>query len=129
MWFYRTMLTIPWTVHVSNYNVLGEMVTKRTLILDIRKRQLKYLKHITRKGSKDESSLDQMQIQILLSSCWRNLTLIDHVFKGISVKNWSYQVYANELIKIKLMQVRGKFWLLYILQEHNVLSGIVIKKS
>ena len=49
MWFYRRMLRISWTQHVSNYEVLRRMQTKRRLMLDIRKRQLKFLGHIMRK--------------------------------------------------------------------------------
>ncbi|MGX9987587.1 reverse transcriptase domain-containing protein [Soonwooa purpurea] len=49
MWFYRRMLRISWTQHVSNYEVLRRMQTKRRLMLDIRKRQLKFLGHVMRK--------------------------------------------------------------------------------
>ena len=49
MWFYRRMLRISWTQHVSNYEVLRRMQTRRRLMLDIRKRQLKFLGHIMRK--------------------------------------------------------------------------------
>ena len=49
MWFYRRMLRISWTQHVSNYEGLRRMQTRRKLKLDIRKRQLKFLGHIMRK--------------------------------------------------------------------------------
>lgn len=37
---------LPWTEHVSNSNVLEKMKTKRKLILNIKKRWLRFLGHI-----------------------------------------------------------------------------------
>lgn len=49
MWFYRRMLRIPWIEHVSSDKILEKMVTRRKLILNTRKRELKYQEHIMRK--------------------------------------------------------------------------------
>lgn len=62
MWFYRRALKIPWTEHLSNEYVLKEMATKRTLLLNIRMRQLKFLGFIMRKeGWKKLYSQDKLK--------------------------------------------------------------------
>ena len=42
MWFYRRMLKIPWTGHVTNGEILKNIRTKRKLLPTIRKRQLEF---------------------------------------------------------------------------------------
>ena len=49
MWFYRHMLRISWTEHKSNEEVLRMAGAERTLLKNIRKRQLEFLGHILRK--------------------------------------------------------------------------------
>lgn len=49
MWFYRRMLRMPWTEHMSNKELLKTIETKWTPILNIRKRQLKFLWRIMKK--------------------------------------------------------------------------------
>lgn len=46
MCFYRR---ITWTEHMSNEEVIMKTVTRKTLILKIRKGQVKFLGHIMRK--------------------------------------------------------------------------------
>lgn len=43
MRFYRSMLRMTWTAHVSSDQTLEKMEIKRTFILNIRKSQLKFL--------------------------------------------------------------------------------------
>src|ERR1041385_1911783 len=54
LWFYRRMLRIAWTEHASNVNVLRKAKAKRELVINIRKRQLKFLGHIMRKEDLEE---------------------------------------------------------------------------
>ena len=51
MWFYRNILRVPWTEHVSNNEVLKKIETKRKLIFNTEKSQLKFLGYIIRKES------------------------------------------------------------------------------
>lgn len=57
MSFYRTMLRIRWTEHVCNKKSFTEMITKKTPMLSIRKRQLK------------------SSGRIISKDAWENLTL------------------------------------------------------
>ena len=57
MWFYRRMLKIPWTGHVTNEEVLKKIGTKRKLLPTIRKRQLEFLGHVMRKESVENLTL------------------------------------------------------------------------
>lgn len=49
IWLYRKMPTILWTEDLSSDEVLKKMKTKRRLILNIRKKELKFRKHIIKK--------------------------------------------------------------------------------
>ena len=49
MWYLRRILRISWTEKVTNEDVLRRTNTERSLVSTIRKRQLKFLGHITRK--------------------------------------------------------------------------------
>ena len=49
MWFYRRMLRISWTNRITNEEVLRRIGMQRTLVKEIRKRQLNFLGHILRK--------------------------------------------------------------------------------
>ena len=49
MWFYRRMLRISWTNRITNEEVLRRIGMQRTLVKEIRKRQLNFLEHILRK--------------------------------------------------------------------------------
>ena len=46
MWFLRGMLPIPWTARKTNQEVLKEVVTERSLINRIRKRQATFFGHV-----------------------------------------------------------------------------------
>ena len=48
MWFYRRMLRISWRDRVTNENVLARIGTQRSLIREIRKRQMNFLGHVIR---------------------------------------------------------------------------------
>ena len=50
MWIWRRVLKIPWTDRVTNDAVLRRMGTHRELLKSIRKRQLRFLGHVMRKG-------------------------------------------------------------------------------
>ena len=49
MLFYRRIMRISWTDHLTNEEVLRKAKTERSLIKTIRKRQLQFLGHIMRK--------------------------------------------------------------------------------
>ena len=49
MWCYRRMLRINWTDRVTNEEVLQRIGMQRTLIKEIRKRQINFLDHILRR--------------------------------------------------------------------------------
>ena len=49
MWFYRRMLRIRWTDRITNEEVLRRIGMQRTLVKDIRRRQMNFLGHILRK--------------------------------------------------------------------------------
>ena len=49
MWFYRRMLRISWTDRITNEEVLRRIGMQRTLVKEIRKRQMNFLGHILRK--------------------------------------------------------------------------------
>ena len=57
MWFYRRMLRIPYTDHITNEEVLRRVGQDRELLESIRVRQLKFLGHAIRKGSLEDLSL------------------------------------------------------------------------
>ena len=57
MWFYRRMLKIPWTDHVTNEEVLKKIGTKRKLLTSVRKRLLEFLGHVMRKESLENLTL------------------------------------------------------------------------
>ena len=48
MWFYRRMLRISWRDRVTNEDVLARIGMQRSLIKEIRKRQMNFLGHIIR---------------------------------------------------------------------------------
>lgn len=50
VWFYRRMLRIAWSEPVSHDEVLEMMQTRRKLILNIKKSQLKFLGHVRKEG-------------------------------------------------------------------------------
>lgn len=48
-WLSSEMISIPWTENAKSKEDLKKMRTRKTLISEIRKRQLRLLKHIMRK--------------------------------------------------------------------------------
>ena len=48
MWFYRRILRISYTEHITNEEVLRRMSTRRQLIFVIRTQQMSFLGHILR---------------------------------------------------------------------------------
>ena len=57
MWFYRRMLRISWTEHMSNEEVLAKAGTRRKLVVTIRKRQLQFLGHVLRKEELEDVAI------------------------------------------------------------------------
>ena len=57
MWFLRRILKISWTEKKSNQEVLKMANTERSLIKTIRKRQMKFVGHINRRGGMEHLSL------------------------------------------------------------------------
>ncbi len=57
MWLLRKMMRIPWTVKMTNVQVLRLANTKRYLLRNIRKRQLQFVGHICRKRDLEHLAL------------------------------------------------------------------------
>ena len=57
MWFMRRMLRIPWTAKITNQEVLNRANTSRSLIKEIRGRQLSFLGHILRRREIEHLSI------------------------------------------------------------------------
>ena len=49
LWLWRRMLKIPWTARRTNEEVLEMVGEKRHLLMEVRKRQLKFFGHIMRR--------------------------------------------------------------------------------
>lgn len=83
MGFNRRILRITWTEHMNNSEVLEEMQTKmekkRTLIINIRKRELNFLGHIKRKERLENLTLPgdiDGHRAAEESSCWCAIDLL-----------------------------------------------------
>src|SRR5437870_3228346 len=48
MWFYRRILRISYTKHITNEEVLSRMATTRNLIITVRGRQMRFFGHVVR---------------------------------------------------------------------------------
>src|SRR5437899_9088154 len=48
MWFYRRILQISYTKHITNEEVLSRMATTRNLIITVRGRQMSFFGHVMR---------------------------------------------------------------------------------
>ena len=48
MWLYRRILTISWTAHITNAEVLRKVKKERKVINTVKIRKLQYLEHLTR---------------------------------------------------------------------------------
>ena len=48
MWFYRRMLRVSWRDRVTNEEVLRRVGQQRTLLAELRKRQMNFLGHVLR---------------------------------------------------------------------------------
>ena len=48
MWFYRRILRISYTKHITNEEVLNRMATTRNLIITVRRRQMSFFGHVMR---------------------------------------------------------------------------------
>ena len=59
MGFYRYMLEIPWTGHVTNEEVLKKIGIERKLLPTVRKRQLEFLGHVMREESLENLALTE----------------------------------------------------------------------
>ena len=57
MWFYRRMLRVPYTAHVTNDSVLQRVDQDRQLLNVIQTRQIKFAGHVIRKGGMEELCL------------------------------------------------------------------------
>ena len=57
MWFLRWMMKIPWTDKVRNEEVLKRAGTGRKLILEIRKKEMRFLGHLMRKDGLENLAL------------------------------------------------------------------------
>ncbi|XP_069972232.1 uncharacterized protein [Penaeus vannamei] len=57
MWFFRRMLRISWTDHVTNQEILQRVGRKKTLMMTLRRRQLEFLGHAMRKEKRENLTL------------------------------------------------------------------------
>ena len=57
IWFYRRMMKISWLDYVTNEEVSRRTGTERKIMKTIRKRQIEFLGHVTRKGGLEELML------------------------------------------------------------------------
>ena len=57
MWYWRRVLKIPWTAHVTNEEVLRRIGTSRELLRNVRGRHVEFLGHIMRRESLENISL------------------------------------------------------------------------
>ena len=57
MWFLRRIFKISWTEKKSNQEVLGMANKERSMLKTIRKRQMKFIGHVYRKGGMEHLSM------------------------------------------------------------------------
>merc|ERR1719244_2287 len=57
LWFYRRMLKVSWTKHVSNEEILRRVGNPVRLMDVIRNRQLRFLGHVIRKDGVEKLAL------------------------------------------------------------------------
>ena len=57
MWFFRRMMKIPWTARMTNVAVLQTAGYQRKMLATIKRRQMKFLGHVYRKGSIENLAL------------------------------------------------------------------------
>ena len=57
MWFLRRILKISWTEKKSNQEVLEMANKERSMMKTIRKRQMKFMGHVYRKGGMEHLSM------------------------------------------------------------------------
>ena len=50
MWMYRRMLMVPYVYSITNAEILRGVGEKRSLLLSVKRRKLKYFRHLTRAG-------------------------------------------------------------------------------
>jgi ribosomal 50S subunit-associated protein YjgA (DUF615 family) len=54
LWFLRRMIRIPWTAKKTNTEILIEANEQRHIIVDLRRRQAKFIGHVLRKGKLED---------------------------------------------------------------------------
>ena len=86
MWFYRRMLRISWTEHVTNEEVLTRAGTKRELMMTIRQRQLRFLGHVMRKDELENVVLTG-KIEGTRNRGRKRLTYISSLSKCLDLSN------------------------------------------
>ena len=57
MWFYRRILRISYTKHITNEEVLNRMATTRNLIITVRRRQMSFFGHVMRNKEIENSCI------------------------------------------------------------------------
>ena len=84
MWFFRRILKISWTEKKSNQEVLEMANKERSLMKTIRKRQMKFMGHVYRKGGMEQLSMTG-KIEGKRSRGRQRETYVD------SLNNWATQ--------------------------------------
>lgn len=93
MWFFRRMLRISWTDHVTNQEILQRVGRKKTLMMTLR-RQLKFLGHVMRKEGMENLTLTG-RIEGMRSRGRQRLTLMG------SLSGWLGQYVNSEKVTVK----------------------------
>ena len=58
MWCYRRMMRMSWVKRISNEQILEMVGMERSLVMTIRKRQLRFVGHVERKGGLEKLALE-----------------------------------------------------------------------
>ena len=94
MWFYRRMLRISWRDRVTNEDVMARLGVQRSLVKEIRKRQLNFIGHIIRREKIEHLCLTG-RIEGRRSRGRQRTKYMDSIVKDIERNNTS-----NELIHL-----------------------------
>ena len=94
MWFLRRILKISWTEKKSNQEVLEMANKERSMLKTIRKRQMKFMGHVYRKGGMEHLSMTG-KIEGKRSRGRQRLTYVDSLNTWATQKQMSNNQFMN----------------------------------
>ena len=97
MWFLRRILKISWTEKKSNQKVLEMANKERSMLKTIRKRQMKFMGHVYRKGGMEHLSMTG-KIEGKRSRGRQRLTYVDSLNTWATQKQMSNNQFMNASI-------------------------------